>query len=178
MTGDQRTTTIWTVGHSVHGIARFLELLRGAAVALVVDTRARPYSRFNPHFNRERLREALEGAGIAYLWRGAALSGRPAEKRFYRPDGALDLDELWRWPALQAGIDEVAAEAGTKRTALLCAEEDPLICHRRFLLTPPLLARGAAVLHIRGDGRIEPEPELAAREAVRPKRSRRTSPAR
>ena len=59
-----------------------------------------------------------------------------------------------------AALDGVVAGAAT-RTALMCAEEDPRRCHRRFLLTPPLLARGVGVRHVRGDGRVEDEADIA-----------------
>jgi uncharacterized protein (DUF488 family) len=151
---------IFTIGHSRHPIERFAALLTEHAIALVVDARSRPFSRFNPHFNRERLARALADAGIGYAWRGAALGGRPEDPAFHLPDGALDLDALWRWPALVEALDEVATEARARPVALLCAEEDPTHCHRRTLLTPPMRARGFEVLHIRGDGRIESEDDL------------------
>ncbi len=151
---------LYTIGHSRHPIERFLGLLAGAGIALVVDARSRPFSRFNPHFNRERLARALDKAGIGYAWRGEALGGRPADPAFHRPDGGLDRETLWRWPALIAALDEVATEAQARLVALLCAEEDPRACHRRTLLTPPMAARGFEVLHIRGDGRTEPESAL------------------
>jgi uncharacterized protein (DUF488 family) len=59
----------------------------------------------------------------------------------------------------------LAANARSLQLALVCAEEDPMRCHRRFLLTPPLMQRGLKVLHLRGDGRIEPESALLEREA-------------
>jgi uncharacterized protein (DUF488 family) len=54
--------------------------------------------------------------------------------------------------------------AGGTSLALVCAEEDPLHCHRRFLLTPPLERLGAEIIHVRGDGRVETEAEVRARE--------------
>lgn len=154
-------TSVYTIGHSRHKWEHFLTLLKQHEVELVVDTRSRPFSRFNPHFNRERLRNALAEAGIGYEWRGEALGGRPDDPLFHRADGGLDLDALWQWPTLQRDLNEIAARADSRRQALLCAEEDPMRCHRRFLLTPPLMKSGLEVLHIRGDGRLQPERELA-----------------
>ncbi len=39
----------------------------------------------------------------------------------------------------------------------MCAEEDPAHCHRRLLVTPALKRAGVTVVHVRGDGRLEPE---------------------
>ena len=162
--------TVYTLGHSRHSIERFIGLAERHAVALIADVRGQPFSRFNPQFNRERLREALAAAGIDYLWLGETLSGRPADPGFRDRAGAVDWPAVRAWPAFQADIARIDAAARECRLALVCAEEDPVGCHRRFLLTPELLARGAEVRHIRGDGRIETEHEVA--ERARPKRSR------
>lgn len=163
--------TLWTLGHSRHPIERFVELARDQYIGLVVDVRGQPFSRFNPQFNRERFSTALEAAGIDYAWYGRTLSGRPAEPGLRDADGAVDWDAVRAWPDFEADIEEVRARARSHRLALVCAEEDPLHCHRRFLLTPPLQAKGAHVMHIRGDGRVEDEATVTARD--RPKRETR-----
>ncbi len=127
--------------------------------------RGQPFSRYNPQFNRERFRDSLIAAGMAYQWLGDSLSGRPKDPNFYGPDGKVIWARLQEWPALQSGLEQVLHHAGELRVALVCAEEDPMRCHRRSLLTPPLTARGVKILHIRGDGRIEPEKNLARRDA-------------
>ncbi len=158
---------LYTLGHSNHALAHFLELVARHAIALVVDTRAQPYSRFNPHFNRKRLEESLEARGVSYLWFGDRLSGRPKDPAFYRADGQVLWDKLMRSPQVREGLDRVVEEARRRRLALICAEEDPMRCHRRLLLAPPLVERGVRVLHIRGDGRIEPEDALGGAAAGR-----------
>jgi uncharacterized protein (DUF488 family) len=45
---------------------------------------------------------------------------------------------------------------------MLCAEENPAACHRRLLIGRVLLNHGIQVDHIRGDGRIQTEAEVAA----------------
>lgn len=157
--------TIYTVGHSRHALDAFIRLLKQNRIERVVDVRGQPYSRHNPQFNREHLSRCLEESGIDYTWSGRHLSGRPRDARFYGPEGSVLWDKLMANPELHAALDAVAAEARFRRIALVCAEEDPMRCHRRFLLTPPLIRRGIQVLHLRGDGRMEPESELREREA-------------
>ena len=48
------------------------------------------------------------------------------------------------------------------RVALMCGEEDPAHCHRRLLVARVLIERGHQILHIRGDGRVESDAEVAA----------------
>lgn len=159
--------TIYTIGHSNHAWPKFLDLLVQNRIALVVDTRGQPFSRFNPQFNRERLRESLAGGEVDYLWLGDRLSGRPRDPALMGADGKPDWARVASGPAFIEGIGQVASLA-EKPVAVLCAEEDPRRCHRRFLLTPPLMRLGLTVLHIRGDGRIEPEQDIRAKEQVRP----------
>ncbi len=164
MTASDEAVTLYTLGHSRHAIEAFIDLARRHGVGLIVDVRGQPYSRFNPQFNRERFGDALAGHGIGYLWLGDRLSGRPTEAEFRGPDGEVLWDRLKNWPALHEALAEVLERAAGERLALVCAEEDPMRCHRRFLLTPPLVERGARVVHIRGDGRLEPEEVLRQRE--------------
>ena len=161
---DKAAPRIRTLGHSRHSIEHFIAVAQGHGIELIVDVRGQPFSRFNPHFNREHFRAALEAAGIAYEWRGEALSGRPKSPEFYGRDGEVLWSKLRDWPALHQGLEEVMVRAGETSLALVCAEEDPLHCHRRFLLTPPLERLGAEIIHIRGDGRVETEADVGARE--------------
>ena len=157
---------IYSIGHSRHPLETFLALLQKHRIEILVDVRGQPYSRHNPQYNREKLKASLEAAGIAYSWRGEYLSGRPKGKNFYGPNGEVDWQTLREWPAMNRALDNLAKDIAKKRVAMMCAEEDPNRCHRRFLLTPPLLERGAVVEHIRGDGRLENEEVLRTTEVA------------
>lgn len=163
--GAKSGIDIYTLGHSRHSIQAFIALLHQHGIQRVVDVRGQPYSRRNPQFNRERLAICLSVERIDYTWSGEHLSGRPRGARFYGPRGEVPWSELMAEPKLQAALDTLVTDARCRRLALVCAEEDPVRCHRRFLLTPPLSRRGIEVLHIRGDGRIEPESALIETEA-------------
>jgi uncharacterized protein (DUF488 family) len=156
--------TLHTIGHSNHSLEKFLALLDRHGIRCLVDVRGQPYSRFNPHFNRVRLATALAAAGMEYRWEGTHLSGRPTDPEMLAIDGKPDWTRVMASPGFNATLDVVVAGAAT-RTVLMCAEEDPRRCHRRFLLTPPLLARGVGVRHVRGDGRVEDEADIAQAEA-------------
>jgi len=145
---------IFTVGHSNVEADRFLALLRQHAIRLVVDVRSVPYSRFNPQFNREILRSTLRAAGITYSYGGAELGGRPDDPSCYE-DGEVRYELIAGQVWYQEAIGRLLETAAQWRCAVLCAEEDPLKCHRHHLITQTLLERGAAVWHIRSDGRLE-----------------------
>lgn len=146
-----------TVGHSNHPIERFIELLRGQRITRLVDVRSHPASRWAPQFGKRPLAGALGRAGIDYCFLGDTLGGRPADRAFYDVDGRVDYALRREAPDFIDGVERLVALAAERPTAILCAEEDPARCHRRLLITPALRARGIEVVHIRGDGRVEPE---------------------
>jgi len=141
--------SILTIGHSNHSAGKFAGLVAAHAIEVVADTRTYPYSRFSPQFNSGRLRALLAAHGVRYLYLGKELGGRVrAEPQVFA-----------------SGVARLIEEAASRRVTVLCAEEDPNRCHRRLLITPALVERGVRVLHIRGDGRVESEEELARAEA-------------
>ena len=100
---------LFTIGHSNHRIERFLELLLRHGIAAVADVRSRPYSRFVPHFSKERLQRILEEEGIGYLYLGQELGGKP--QRGEAPPPASDYDSRVDQPAFRAGIERLLEAA-------------------------------------------------------------------
>jgi uncharacterized protein (DUF488 family) len=157
-------TTVHTIGHSNHPIERFIALLRQHGVATLVDVRSRPYSRWAPQFQKSALARSLADERIAYVFLGSELGGRPDGKEFYDAEGRVDYERRTGAREFQVGVDRLVEIARDASTAILCAEEDPGNCHRRLLVTPTLQRKDVAVLHIRGDGRVQPEDELSGRK--------------
>ncbi len=148
------TPLVHTVGHSIRGREEFIDILRAAGVPLLVDVRRYPRSRRHPHFSREALSGALAEAGIAYRHEEdlgghrEPLPGSP--NTAWKEDAFRGYADHMATPAFQAALERVlAAPPGT---AVMCAEADPLHCHRR-LLADALVARGARVVHLLGAGR-------------------------
>lgn len=146
---------ILTIGHSNHTLERFLALLTKHRVTTVADVRSAPYSRFRPHFNRNALAAALAEKGICYAFLGRELGGRPADPDCYE-DGRVDYVRVARTSGFRDGIARVIERAARDRTALMCAEKEPLDCHRTLLVARALDDAGVAVAHILADGDLEP----------------------
>lgn len=155
---------VFTVGHSNHALDVFLGLLHQHEIDVLVDTRSRPHSRFVPHFNHDALRPAVEGAGARFVFLGQELGGRPDGGEFYDAQGHVRYDLVAQTAEFLSGVAKVERGASHHRIALMCSEENPAICHRRLLIGRVLGERGAQVMHIRGDGRLQTEAELMAEE--------------
>lgn len=154
--------TVYTIGHSAHSTEKLAELLRGREVDVVVDTRSAPYSRFAPQFDRELLQRGLTATGIRYLFLGGELGGRPKSPEYYDAQGHVVYGRMIADAAFAAGIERLERGIAEFRVALLCGEENPAHCHRRLLVGRVLAERGYELLHIRGDGRVQTDAEIAA----------------
>jgi uncharacterized protein (DUF488 family) len=147
--------TVFTVGHSTHPVSRLLELLQASQIDAVADVRTSPYSRRLPQFNRESLEGDLSRAGIAYVFLGRELGGRGSGNCVLGPDGRVSYAKLGATVEFSAGIERILHGMTQYRMALLCAERDPMECHRGLLISRALAGRGVAMQHIGTDGRIE-----------------------
>ncbi len=153
---------IYTIGHSTHSVEKFIELLTAHGITAVADVRSHPHSRFNPQFNQEPLRADLKKARMAYVFLGRELGARSLDQDCYI-DGQVCYDRLARMPRFKEGLNRIAQGAKEYRIALMCAEKDPLTCHRAILIGRRLVERGIGILHILEDGRIESHEEALAR---------------
>jgi uncharacterized protein (DUF488 family) len=117
--------------------------LEAAGVERVLDIRFRPQSR-RPGMSKTRLGELLGEHGIRYEHRRAL--GTPADLRFLYRSGRVGeaADAFLAHVRASAGaeLDALAAELDAgPRTALLCLEADPAVCHRSVLAAELRLRR-------------------------------------
>ena len=148
-------TRVFTIGHSNHSLERSLALLAKHRITAVADVRPEPYSRFRPHFSRDALAAGLKAHGIDYAFLGREFGGRPADSDCYR-DGRVDYERVARTSGFRDGVAWVIDRAARDRIALICAEKEPLDCHRTLLVARALDEAGVAVVHILADGALEP----------------------
>ena len=146
--------TVLTIGHSTHSVEAFVALLDRHCVSAVADVRSVPYSRFNPDFNREPLARSLAAHRTVYVFLGRELGGRPDDPSCY-DGGRISYERVGATRWFRLGLDRVVRGAARRRIALMCAERDPLACHRTPLVAPALEARGISVGHILADGGLE-----------------------
>jgi uncharacterized protein (DUF488 family) len=155
---------VFTIGHSTHTVAQFVALLQQHGITAIGDVRSRPYSRQNPHFNREEMERFLRHAGIAYIFLGRELGARSQDQSCY-DQGRIRYDLLARTALFQHGLTRVREAMQTHTLAIMCAEKEPLDCHRTILVSRHLDALGLDVRHILVDGAIETHADALARLA-------------
>ena len=101
---DGRGAGLWSVGHSIHPIEVFIDLLRLHGVEAVVDVRSSPFSRFNPQFNRHSLERDLHAAAIEYRFMGKELGGKPDADGFYDSEGHVLYGRMAESPVFKSGM--------------------------------------------------------------------------
>ncbi len=153
---------ILTVGYGNRDINAFLALLRRYRIDVICDVRSTPYSARYESFNRETLQIVLRESGIRYLFLGELLGARPSDPDLYVA-GRASYEAMEQSSMYRQGIERLEIGMGSYRIAIMCAEKDPLDCHRAVLIGRTLVRNGTPVQHIGPDGRLEPHAELERR---------------
>jgi uncharacterized protein (DUF488 family) len=157
------TYTVFTIGHSNLELEEFFSMLSKHGVQTVCDVRSRPASFRFPQFNRGGFEVSLRDAGFRYEFLGESLGGRPADPHVYQANGLVDYFQRRKARDFVAEVERVVELSRKQEIALMCAEEDPLHCHRFLMICPELLERGVQPVHIRRGGVLESQREAEDR---------------
>lgn len=157
--------TVLTVGHSNYPIEQFIDLLRQNEVQVIVDVRSAPYSRYSPQFDKNPLDASLRLAGMRYLYLGRELGARSDDPAHY-DNGRVIYGRLAQSALFKQGIERVLTGARQYRIALMCAEKEPLECHRTLLVARALDEAGVHIEHILADGTRESHDDTMERLLV------------
>jgi len=151
----------FTIGHGNYSINLFIDSVRSAGIDTIIDVRSSPYSRFNPHFNRENLEKSLRESAIGYRFMGDRLGGRYTDLSLLFPDGTVDYRKVQDTELFKEGIGRLLAVISSGKTiALMCAEKEPERCHRFALISPVLQSEGISVVHVRPEGKLQANEDL------------------
>lgn len=153
---------VFSIGHSDHAAEAFVALLARHGVSAVADVRAAPYSRHHPQFSKAALIATLRAAGLAYVYLGEQLGGLPSARVRGQMRGS-GYAAMAATEAFQEGIVRVGQGRERHRIALMCAERDPIDCHRALLVGRALAGVGVEVEHILADGATEGHTALERR---------------
>ncbi|MBV1795728.1 DUF488 family protein [Siccirubricoccus sp. G192] len=152
----------FTVGHSTHSKEEFVGLLRTTDIGIVADIRKMPRSRANPKFNEGTLAEALALFQIAYEHiaalgglRGRAKAAPVALNGLWENRSFPNYADYTLTADFRVGLDRLVEVGRARHCAMMCSEAVWRRCHRR-IVADYLIARGEAVFHLMGQGRIEP----------------------
>jgi uncharacterized protein (DUF488 family) len=158
---DSKRNSLYTIGHSNHTIEDFVRLLKLHQIEAIADVRSAPYSRYCPQFNKDNLTANLKAADIEYIFLGGELGGKPKDKSCYE-NGRVNLKLIAERKEFKQGLELLSVESLKHRIAIMCAEKDPLRCHRTFLICRHI-RDNFHIRHIMADGTIEEHTETEHR---------------
>lgn len=153
---------IFTVGHSNHSMEKFITLLKQHGVTAIADVRSSPFSRRVPHFNQNSLRSLLSSENISYVFLGEQLGARPKNSECY-VEGKARYELIAATESFSTGLDRIFRGAKHHQIALMCAEQDPITCHRAILVCKHLRNSELKIEHILKTGNLESHQHLEQR---------------
>jgi uncharacterized protein (DUF488 family) len=124
-----------TIGYEGCTIAEVLDELRRARVSLLIDVRAVPLSR-KPGFSKRQLAAGLDEKGIDYVHLqglGTPKPGRVAVRAGHPERMEPIFRAHMKSDQAQADLAQAKQLVRSRRACLLCFEQDPMHCHRRFV---------------------------------------------
>jgi len=151
---ETKHNILYTIGHSNHTISHFIALLKRYKINMVVDVRSLPYSRYCSQFNKNVISAALQAVNIKYIFLGKELGARPDVPECYE-GGCVDFKWIAGRKEFKDGLQLLLTDIGKYHIVLMCAEKEPLECHRTILICRKLKEHNLSIKHILEDGRIE-----------------------
>lgn len=146
---------VYTVGHSVHEIDFFRELLEVHSIDCIVDVRSIPASAHTPQFNKDVLRNYLANYNIRYLHFGEEFGARRIDYDCLDDGGQVDFPKVCKTAKFLSGIKRL--QNGLNKgfhISLMCSEANPIGCHRFALISRYLSENGFEVKHILKDNTL------------------------
>jgi uncharacterized protein (DUF488 family) len=151
----------FTIGYGNYPIEQFITVLQKISIDVIIDVRSSPYSRFNPHFNREKLENSLREDNVDYWYMGNKIGGRYSHPNLLFPDGTVNYRKVQDTEKFQEGINDLLSIISSgKKIALMCAEKEPERCHRFALISPVLQSKAISVIHICHDMKLKTNEDL------------------
>jgi uncharacterized protein (DUF488 family) len=157
---------LFTIGHSNHSLEDFIALLKNHGITAIADVRSHPYSRYLPHFTQAALKNSLESAKIRYVFLGQELGARPNNPECYI-EGKAVYEKIASTELFEQGIQRLLKGANRYKIALMCAEQDPLTCHRAILVCQHLREFNLEIKHILKNGDLEAHQHLEDRLLIK-----------
>jgi len=155
---------VFTIGYSSFKITDFVAALQQYNIKCLVDVRSLPYSQYRSEYNKDTLAEELKKYKIMYRNYAKEFGARQEARVFYDGDGILDFEIFIKSDEFQSGIEKIKKGIDLGYSfALMCAEKDPINCHRAIMVGQGLKKAGFSVKHIKSDGTIETQESLEQR---------------
>lgn len=144
---------IYTIGYSGFGIDDFCDTLLDYNVSAVIDVRSQPYSEHFKDYNRESLIQTLQSNRIHYRNYAREFGARQTDPQYLSPAGYLDFEKFAQSPEFLGGMEKLMTSMAQGYSfVLMCAEKEPIRCHRAVMVSRVFAEAGYTVQHLLPQG--------------------------
>ena len=157
--------TIYTIGYSAFNIDAFLTQLKSFNIGCVIDVRSIPVaSEFMKIYSKNSLAPLLQKNSILYRNYALEFGARQENPKYYETYGYLDFEAYIKTDTFASGVEKIKkGMALGYKFCLMCAEKDPITCHRAIMVSRGLQTAGLNVWHIMSDGMLQSQQTLENR---------------
>lgn len=143
---------IYTIGYSGYSPTELVQKLHELNITVLVDVRSIPFSAHFLQYNKDHLEALLKKENILYRNYAVEFGARQTQPEFCT-DGQVDFVKFAASPVFQGGIQKVLAGMDLGYSfVLMCAERDPITCHRSILVGRAFYELEQEVIHLTPEG--------------------------
>lgn len=156
---------IYTIGYSSFiNIEDFLNQLKKYQINVLIDVRSVPISsEFYKIYSKQSLSVYLKNNDIIYRNYAKEFGARQENKKYYNNE-YFNFADFLNSDIFHSGIEKV--EKGINlgyKFILMCAEKDPIMCHRAIMVSRGFKNCGYTVKHILANGNIQTQNDIENR---------------
>lgn len=157
--------TIYTIGYSAfENIEDFLKQLKKYQINVLIDVRSIPVaSEFYNIYSKQYLSTYLKHNNIIYRNYAKEFGARQENQEYYTNE-YFNFSKFLNSDIFYSGIEKVekGIDLGYK-FILMCAEKDPIMCHRAIMVARGFKNFGYSIKHILADGSIQTQNDIEKR---------------
>ncbi len=165
--------SVYTIGYTAFpDKEKLLEVLKHYGIKCLIDVRSYPVSSEHYQFySRITLEPFLKENGILYRNYAKEFGARQENPKYYmisNVDGqsvrCVDFERFTNGPEFEEGVVKITKGLDLGYSfVLMCAEKDPIDCHRAIMISRALSLRGFSVYHILHNTELETQEHLDER---------------
>jgi uncharacterized protein (DUF488 family) len=155
---------LYTIGYTAFKLDDFIKQLKIYNISCVVDVRSVAYSQHYLDYNKDNITKILKLHGILYRNYVDEFGARQTHQCYYNSEGYLDFEKFTQSDIFNEGYNKILLGVKSGYTfALMCAEVDPIDCHRNIMIAREFYKRGFEIKNIMKDGTIQTQGDIESR---------------
>ena len=146
---------LYTIGYAAFdSIEAFIKALKINNIEVIADVRSIPKSSYRPEFSKDYLQKRLKDNSIKYVFLGDNCGARIDDPACY-VNGQVNYDKIKETTTFKQGLERILNGLNKYAISLLCAEKDPIFCHRDILVCRNLKPYDVNIQHVISEKKIE-----------------------